>query len=63
MTEPVPDEYESTVASGVEKLSQGAEMVMFVAEMLGNDIFELETAEGYKIVITKSSNSEPVLVT
>lgn len=62
MTEPVPDEYENTVAVGAEHLSKGADLVMWVAEMLGNDTFELDTAHGFKIVISKNADNEKVLV-
>lgn len=62
MTVPVPDEYNNTVAAGAEQLSKGADLVMWVAEMLGNDSFELETAHGFKIVISKNADSESVLV-
>jgi hypothetical protein len=61
MAGPVPDGYTDTVAAGVEILSKGADLVMFVTEMLGNDTFELDTAHGYKIVISKNADSEAVV--
>ncbi len=61
--EPVPEEYKNTVATGAQCLSEGANLVMFVAEMLGNDKFELDTADGYKVVVSKNVDGNKVLVT
>ena len=61
MTVPVPNEYENTVAVGSEHLSNGADLVMWVAELLGNDSFELDTAHGFKITISKNADNEAVL--
>jgi hypothetical protein len=56
MTEPVPNEYETSVQKGSEQISNGADLVMFVAEMLGNDTFELDTPM-YHIIIKKRSDN------
>jgi hypothetical protein len=50
----VPEEYTEAVMNASAKLSDAAKVVMFVAEMLGNDMFELETSEGFTIVIKKN---------
>ena len=63
MPVPVPDEYTDTVATGAEHLSKGADLVMWVTEMLGNDSFELDTAHGFKIKISKNADNEAVLAT
>jgi hypothetical protein len=60
--EPVPEEYENTVATGAQQLAEGAKLVMFVADMLGNEKFELDTADGFKIEISKNADSGSVLL-
>lgn len=60
MPNPVPDEYNDIVHTGSSKLSEGAKLVMWVAEMLENDTFELDTPDGFKIVISK--NAEEALI-
>jgi hypothetical protein len=52
MPQPVPDDYHNTVQAGSELIRGGANLVMWVAEMLGNDTFELET-DKYHIIIKK----------
>jgi hypothetical protein len=52
MTEPVPGDYQDTVQAGAGMIRDGANLVMFVAEMLGNNIFELDT-DKYRIIIKK----------
>ncbi len=56
----VPEENTETVISASAKLSDAAKMLMFVADMLGNDMFELCTAEGFTIIIkkTRSDNGQ-----
>jgi hypothetical protein len=56
MTQPVPSEYESSVQKGAALISKGADLVMFVAEMLGNDTFELDAGQ-YHILIKKRSDN------
>jgi hypothetical protein len=58
---PVPEEYASTVNDASIKLADLAKLVMFVAEMLDGDSFELDTKDGFNIKITKSN--DPQLVT
>ncbi len=58
--EPVPDEYHDLVAKASEQLSKAAKDVMWVAEMLGNDRYELETTDGYIINITKRPDGQLV---
>jgi hypothetical protein len=52
--EPVPEEYTESVLNASAQLSNAAKTVMFVAEMLGHDVFELDTAEGFTIIIKKN---------
>jgi len=48
----LPEEYRNTVNDASITLSDTAKVVMFVAQMLGNDVFELDTVDGFKIKIT-----------
>lgn len=49
----VPKEYKVITDNAVLDLAECAERVMWVAEMLGNDIFEVET-DKYKVIINKA---------
>jgi hypothetical protein len=55
---PIPDEYVETINNASIKLAELAKLVMFVAEMLENDTFELDTEDGFNIKITNSKDPQ-----
>jgi len=57
---PVPEEYEETLNNASLKLEEIAKVVMFVAEMLDGETFELDTEAGFRITITKIEDGQLV---
>jgi hypothetical protein len=55
---PVPSEYVETVEKSSHALATEAKTMMFIAEMLGDDKFELDTAEGFRVTIIKTPSEE-----
>lgn len=48
---PVPEEYVPTVETACAHLVEGAKLIMFIAVMLGGDKFELDTPDGFKVMV------------
>lgn len=57
----VPEEYSETLNNASIKLSDLADLVMFVAEMLGGEKFELDTENGFSLTITKIEDGQLVV--
>lgn len=51
--EKVPEEFNSILSVGCSMLTEAAEKVMWVTEMLGNDKFIMNTNTGFEITIEK----------
>ncbi len=58
---PVPDEYVETVRIACSQLAEGAKLIMFIAEMLGDDKFTLDTPEGFRVEISQLPPPDKIL--
>lgn len=59
---PVPDEFRESVDKASSMLAEGAKLAMFIALMLDSEKYELDTVDGYRIIITKIPDSELVAI-
>ena len=58
---PVPEEYIQTVETACSQLAEGAKLIMFIALMLGDDSFTLDTPDGYRVEVKMLPPQEKVL--